>query len=178
MGPGLSLSPATPPFPQKLVDKVRSGQFVEMRDLLMDNVSLLQQLEIFGGQYSAPALQGMLKPRLWDVTTVPSWMYCFLAYIVMREPDPNIRDMLAYARLIIREALRHGGSGWLDYDRVFRQQAAIDHSLRWNSLHSAIQASTLIGHAPGTVVFCTLCREPDHTADQCALTYLQSPTSQ
>ena len=107
-----------------------------------------------------------------------SWMYCFLAYIVMREPDPNIRDMLAYARLIIREALRHGGSGWLDYDRVFRQQAAIDHSLRWNSLHPGIQASTLIGHAPGTVVFCTLCREPDHTADQCALTCLQSPTSQ
>ena len=62
-GPGLSLSPATAPFPQKLVDKVRSGQFVDMRVLLTDNVSLLQQLQIFGGQYSVPSLPGMLKPR-------------------------------------------------------------------------------------------------------------------
>ena len=38
--------------------------------------------------------------------------------------------MLAYARLMVREAQRHGGLGWLDYDRVFRQQAALDPSLR------------------------------------------------
>ena len=89
-GPGLSLSPATAPFPQKLVDKVRSGQFVDMRDLLSDNVSLLQQLEIFGGQYSVPTLPGMLKPRLWYVTTLPLWTYCFLAYIVMKGADTQI----------------------------------------------------------------------------------------
>ena len=41
---GLSLSPATAPFPAKLVDRARSGQYVDMRDLLVDNVSLLQQL--------------------------------------------------------------------------------------------------------------------------------------
>ena len=36
------------------------------------------------------------------------------------------RDQLAYARLSIREALQHGGIGWLDYDRAFHQQAAAD----------------------------------------------------
>ena len=34
--------------------------------------------------------------------------------------------MLAYARLLVREAQRHGGRGWLDYDRIFHQQAALD----------------------------------------------------
>ena len=43
-----------------------------------------------------------------------------------------------------------------------------------NSLHPSIQASTLVGRAAGPVVFCTLCREPDHTSDQCDL---QSPAS-
>ena len=43
MGPALSpaglvLSPAAEPFPQKLVDKIRSGQFVDMKELLADNV--------------------------------------------------------------------------------------------------------------------------------------------
>ena len=48
-----------------------------------------------------------------------------------------------YARLVIREAQLHGGQGWLAYDRVFRQQAALDPSFQWNVLHPAIQASTL-----------------------------------
>ena len=43
--------------------------------------------------------------------------------------DPVTRDMLAYCRLIIREALRHGGNTWQDYDRAFHRQAAIDNQL-------------------------------------------------
>lgn len=169
----VALSPATEPFPQKLVTKILSGQFVDMRDLLMDNISLLQQLETTGGQ-PLLALPGVLKPRLREVSTLPTWMYCFLAYVAIRSPDPRTRDMLAYARLVIREAQRHGGSGWIDYDRVFRQQAALDPSLKWNCLHPGIQAATVAGQATGTRMFCTLCREPDHPRDQCALAYLQT----
>lgn len=175
----VSLSPATEPFSQKLVDRVRTDQFVEMRDLLTDNIALLQQMDTFTSQYACiPALPGAIKPRLRDVTTLPSWLYCFLAYIAIRSTDQATRDMLAYARLVIREAQRHGGTGWLDYDRVFRQQAAIDATLRWNTLHSGIQAATLVGQTPGVRSMCTLCREPDHTAVSCALAYLQQPTCQ
>ena len=45
LGLGASLSPSTAPFPQKLVDRVRSGQYMDMKDLLLDNVSLLEQLD-------------------------------------------------------------------------------------------------------------------------------------
>lgn len=175
---GFSLSPATEPFPQKLVDKVRSGQFVEMRELMTDNRSLLQQLASLNTQCSLPALPGVLRPSLREVTSLPSWIYCFLAYIAMRAPDQTTRDMLAYARLVVREAQRHGGSSWLDYDRVFRQQAALDPTMRWNTLQPGIQAATLTGRATGRGTFCTLCREPDHMADRCALAYLQQPVQQ
>ena len=79
--PGLSLSPATAPFPQKLVDRARSGQYVDIWDLLVDNVSLLQQQETFGSQSSLP---GVLRPRPQEVTILSSWMYCFVAYVAMR----------------------------------------------------------------------------------------------
>ena len=46
---GFALSPASEPFPQKLVERIRSGQYVDMWDLLTDNISQLQQLEAFGG---------------------------------------------------------------------------------------------------------------------------------
>lgn len=87
MASDFSLSPATQPFPQKLVDKVRSGQFIEMRELLTDNISLLQQLESFNSQLTMPSLPGTLKPRLQEITSLPSWMYCFLAYVAIRSPD-------------------------------------------------------------------------------------------
>lgn len=78
-----------PPFPRKLVDRIRTGQYVEMRDLLTDNISLLQQMDTFTSQYACiPALPGALKPRLRDVASLPSWMYCFLAYIAIRCTDP------------------------------------------------------------------------------------------
>ena len=93
-------------------------------------------------------------------------------------PDPATRDQLAYARLIIREALRHGGQGWLDYDRAFRQQVAADPSMRWNTLLPGLQAATILGRGGGQgLAFCTLCRGSDHTRSQCALLYLQPPAS-
>lgn len=170
---GFSLSPATEPFPQKLVDKIRSGMFVEMRDLLSDNIALLQQIDAFSAYGAVPSLPGVLKPRLREVASLPSWLYCFLAYIGIQSSDQATRDMLAYSRLIIREAQRLGGVGWLDYDRVFRQQAAIDRTLPWNTLHPGIQASTLVGYAVGPRNFCRLCRGADHAAVDCALAYLQ-----
>ena len=50
LGLGVSLSPATAlaPFLQNLVDKVRLGRYVEMRDLLMDDIYVLCQLDILG----------------------------------------------------------------------------------------------------------------------------------
>ncbi len=41
---GLILSPAANPISHSLVQRIRSGQFVEMQDILADNISLLGQL--------------------------------------------------------------------------------------------------------------------------------------
>ena len=90
--------------------------------------------------------------------------------------DPATQDQLAYARLLIKEAQRHGGLGWLDYDRAFRQQVAADPSIRWNTLIPGLQASTILGQQQaGPGLFCTLCRQVDHTRSQCALGCLEPP---
>lgn len=172
---GLTLSPAAPPFPQKLVDKARAGHFLEMKELLADNVSLLNQLEAVPG-VTAAHLCGSTRPRLREVSSLTSWCYCFLGYMAMCTKDPSTRDQMAYARLLIQEAQRHGGMGWLDYDRAFRQQAANDLSLRWNTLSPSLQASTILGQKQlGQSSFCTLCRGVDHTRAHCALFCLEPP---
>ena len=66
---GLVLSPAAEPFPRKLVEKVNSGQFVEVRELLADYIALLHQLEAIHG-YSPLHLGGAARPRLRDVASL------------------------------------------------------------------------------------------------------------
>lgn len=139
--PGLVLSPAAEPFPQKVVEKIRAGNFVELKELLPDNIALLNQLETVQG--SPPAMFGAARPRLREVQSLPTWCYCFLGYMAICTTDPATRDQLAYARLLIKEAQRHGGQGWLDYDRAFRQQAAADPSLRWNTWPSSFHDAGL-----------------------------------
>ena len=176
---GLTLSDTAEPFPQKLVEKVTSGQFVEMSELLADNINLLQYMQSMQGTFPVQML-GPSRPKLREVNSLPTWLYCFLGYTAIYTTDKRTRDHLAYARLIIREAQRHGGRGWLDYDRAFRKQAAADPQLRWNTLLPGLQASTIVGQpttltGQPTPLFCTLCRGVDHTRVECALAYIYSP---
>ena len=69
---GLALSPAAQLFPQRIVDHIRLGAFVEMCDLLMDNITLIDQLEGLPGP--PVAVPGMPRPRLREVSSLPTWI--------------------------------------------------------------------------------------------------------
>ena len=151
--------------------------FTEMWGLLANNISLHNQLEDFHG-HIWPSTPTHLRPRLREVPSLSSWLYCFCAYIAVLTPDTHTRELLAYCKLIIREALYHGGMGWQEYDRTFRCQAAIGTSLPWNVLVLGLQAAMLLGNHSGPPgLFCGLCREPDHSTGQCALNVTQQPAS-
>ena len=66
---GLILFPASAPFPQNMVDKIKSGQFVGMRELLADNIPLIQQLEALQGSMPIPMV-GPTCPRLREVSSL------------------------------------------------------------------------------------------------------------
>ena len=170
---GLIRSPASDPIPHCLVQCIRAGDFVDMRELLADNISLHNQLKALHG-HAPLASPASFRPRLRDVSSLGLWVYCFATYMAVLTTDAWTWDMLAYCLLIIREALRHGGTGQQEYDRTFQRQAAIDSSLPWNTLLPGLQAATLVGNLGASWgTFCSLCREPDHNCNQCALTVMQ-----
>ena len=166
-----SVVPGSGTFPKKLVDGIQAGNFIEMKELLTDNMSLISQLETVQGLSPAHML-GQARTRWWEVSSLVTWWYCFMGYMAIRSSDPMTRNQLAYARLLIKEAQRHGGLGWLHYDRAFRQQAAADPSLAWNTLSPGLQVSTMFHQqTAGQRSFCTLCQA------QCALACLQPPAT-
>lgn len=148
---------------------------MKMRDLLADNVALGRHLEDIRGSLGVTVVQVASRPWVWEVTSL---MCCFLAFLAVGTSDPITRERLAYAILIVREFMRHGGSAWLEYDCLFRQQAAIDTSLRWNVLHPGLQASMILSQRwAGAGLLCQICQGCDHSSTLCALAQVQQSTT-
>ena len=90
------------PIPGKLVSKIWAGAFIDMKDMLADNMALLRQLENFSADKSTS------KAKLREIKTLTTWLYCFTGYMAVQTSDPHTRELLTYTHLIIREALRAG----------------------------------------------------------------------
>lgn len=158
-----SLASNFPPIPCKLALKIQSLQFVEMRELLPDNLTIAENVT------SHPLEQ---RPKQREVASILSWVSAFATYIaVVAEVHPSrAKDMLAYLRIIVKEAGRSNNKGWLNYDRIFRQNAASDPSLTWARLDSSLHSSYCIGGPSEALrVACPHCNEFDHSAEECAM---------
>ena len=150
------------------MEKILDGQFVDMAELLPDNIELLRR------EAAVPRSSSDSKVRLRQIASITAWAQCFATFVAIRAQaaPATVLALLAYMRLLIREAARHPGLGWLSYDSFFRQQAAADLSLRWDSLHSDLFAITVADAAVSSGrarPLCRLCLEPDHAALDCAL---------
>ena len=84
-------------IPAKLIAKIQTLQFVDMQELLPDDIALAET---------------------WAFTT-------YIAVLSQARPDLTV-SCPAYMRNILQEANRIGNDGWHTYDYVFRSQVAVD----------------------------------------------------
>ena len=117
------------------------GAFVEMRELLPDNVALLQRLQ----EISLPGHPSPANPsRLRDIRDALSWAACFMAFVTAKVDSPETRELMAYGK-IIELPQRHCGLGWATYDTLFRQQVAAGAEATWSQLNPSLMAATALG---------------------------------
>ena len=147
-----------------------------MRDHLADNIALLSQLSSLHSAGTVP-ITTVQRTSLREVPSLISWIYCFTAHVAIRTPNQLTHQMLAYARLIICEALRHGRVGWASMT-VFHRQVLINASLPWNTLEPSLQVATILGQRSSEGTFYSLCQECNHLSHQCALAPLQPAAHQ
>ena len=83
--------------------------------------------------------------------------------------DPKFREILAHGCIVLQLAQRHGGTGWLEYDRIFRHQAASDTTIPWNTLNPSLMAATVLATSSRTGIICPHCQAADHSGEECPL---------
>ena len=91
-----SLGEAFPPIPEKLVRHIQSLDYVDLAELLPDNMELQRLADTESRQGS-----GQRQPR--RVASLMTWVQCFVTYAAMVvEAHPHrMRDLMAYLRMIV-----------------------------------------------------------------------------
>ena len=160
------LSQAFGPVPEKLVKRIQALDFIDMADLLPDNLELKRRGDNSTDKEASNT--GKRRPR--EVSQLLTWVQCFITYVAIvaaRHPD-RMKDLLAYMRLIVREAQRHKSDGWRQYDVMFRKYAASHPSVQWGqplpSMYASFFLTPTLSSSP-----CEHCLEGDHISSQCAL---------
>jgi hypothetical protein len=110
------------------------------------------------------------QPNRREMPDLLSWVQCFGMYAaVLSAGNPEkVQELYAYQTVIVREARRCGGKGWLAYDQMFRQQAAA-RVTDWSKLNNSLYATTFLQQQNGRGRTCVHCMETDHTSNECSL---------
>ena len=152
------------PVPAKVVAKIKAKEFVDMAEILRDNIELERRL-------MNEVMPSTTRLSRREVPDLLSWVVCFSMFAsVVSSLDPGkTKQLWAYLATVVREARRHGGKGWQTYDSMFRQLAAGASTGDWSVLNASLYATTFIAQANGRGRTCQHCMETDHTSASCAL---------
>ena len=164
------LGEGLPPIPAKLVVKIQKGDFVDMAELLRDNIEADRRRSKEGSIGPSTGQQSQSRREVPDIL---SWVQCFGIYIsivvVVQLHPEKTQQLLAYQTMLLREARRCGGNGWQTYDTMFRQQVANNPTADWSKLNSSLYAVNFLANQNGKGRTCQHCLETDHSSNECAL---------
>ena len=88
-----------PPIPEKLVRHIQDGRYINIAELLQDN---LEVSNLTDNQNTTT------KCKQQDITEIMDWIQCFSIYIavVSRTKPDHVADLIAYLNLIINSHRR------------------------------------------------------------------------
>ena len=156
----LFIGAGLPPVPRKIVTKIQSEDFVDMSELLPDQLGCSKS-----GQASEDLSTPKSKKR--QVSTILEWIQCFgiyMAVLTQKYPE-QIPDLLGYQFLIIEAHQEYEVDNWLAYDRRFRLSAAANHNTVWGHIDQTLWSLAFSGKAKASR--CKHCFSISHQSTEC-----------
>ena len=128
------------PIPQKVVERARAWQFVNLAELIPnkpyspeDEMSLLQQAQAEGKIVLVQSVEQLKRARK-QITDIVSWLEAFgtlMAIVAPIEPSA-IPHMVSHMLRVVR-ASRVSGSRWIEFDKEYRLKAVAQGNHKWSS---------------------------------------------
>ena len=121
-----------PPIPQKLIRRIQDGHFINMAELLPDNLEATNSTD---DDHTTNT-----KRKHQEVTQIMDWIKCFstsIAVVSRAKPD-RVVDIIAYLNLIINGQRRFQDFDWASYDHQFRKKAAATSALQWGTTEGTL----------------------------------------
>ena len=101
--------------------RIQALKYVDMREFLLDTEALAERLAALPPGLAPP--KPLSERKIRGERALATWVSSFATYVaIVAQAHPSrVTDMLAYLRLIVQEATKFGGNGWLTYmyDAVF-----------------------------------------------------------
>lgn len=166
--PAYKVAGSIVPIPGKLVSRIQALEYVDMRELLPDNLALAERLAALPQGLAPSKHPG--EREIAGEKALMTWVSSFSTYVaIVAEAHPaRVGDMLAYMRLIVREASKFGGNGWLTYDAVFRRNQ-VGLSAPWNYIDASLHQVYIANQQGRVTTPCKHCNEIDHGSAECAV---------
>ena len=169
--------PGCPAIPHKLVKKIVAWEYIDLADLLPEqlrhdstssttaNVVILPEL--------ACDIQRRKKRQIPDIAT---WVQVYSIYmLVLSAHHPSsTSELIAYQLLIVQHSKKFEYPSWLQYDIEFRQWAAANQYTKWSQIHPQFYAYAFTARGKATA-WCPVCHLDggNHTYDCPRFTFVQ-----
>ena len=116
VGKAFVVGPGYAPIPAKLVTKITSGVFVELADLLAENLRAQESkphIYLDGKLVVSPA-----RKRVVEITDILTWVQAFTIYawVFCNAHQNHWQDLTQYKLLIMQTARQFPGPAWQTYD--------------------------------------------------------------
>ena len=162
------LSEALPPVPAKLVKRIQKAEYVDIAELLKDNMEAERRRMLSDSAF--PQTHFTNRPVRREIPDRLSWLQCFSLYaaVVASKYPEKAEELWAYQATLIGEARRCGGQGWLLYNSAFRQQITSFDAVDFSKINQSLYSTTFLGYGAGAR-FYPECMIADHSQEECAL---------
>ena len=149
----LILGSSIPPVPPSLVQKIESGAFIELGDLVPNH---------YGFEETVGS-----KSKQQPITNISEWLQAFAVdvSVIARKQPQHVPDLMVYQILMLEASNEYQGNCWLAYDRYFRQQAASLPNCKWSTIDSIIWNLAFTGQARASR--CRHCFSLFHLSKDC-----------
>ena len=169
--------------PQRVVDRILTGEFINFSDLLPDlmrsSQPSSQPVFQFQVQDGVPKfITDSSTPKTRKVDDLSTWLEAFTIYMhtITQTAPHRVHELLCYQALIIEANRRLYAEGWLEYDQLFRQAAARDAQKPWDVIEPTLWQLATTGKARPT---CSQCRtvHPATSSGNCPFRTRQTASS-